>query len=194
MFNKILVAIDRSAASRQVFKQALSLAKATKANLMILHVLSVEEEGSPMLSPYFAKRRERCIHLAPQIMHMANELYEKEWELFKQKGLEILRFYANIAIPAGVQTEFSQITGHPSSTICDFAQSCDADVVILGRRGHSGFQELFLGSVSNYVVHHAPCSVLLVQTPIFQEDTAPKERVIASKNKSHDEMKTECIT
>ena len=183
MFNKILVAIDRSAASRQVFNHALSLAKATKANLMILHVLSVEEEGSPMLSPYFAKRRERCIHLAPQIMHMANELYEKEWEQFKQKGLEMLRFYANIAIPAGVQTEFSQITGHPSSTICDFAQSCDADVVILGRRGHSGFQELFLGSVSNYVVHHAPCSVLLVQTPISQEDTAPEGKV-----------KTECIT
>ena len=177
MFNKILVVIDRSPASKQVFDHALSLAQAAKVNLLILHVLSAEEEGSPMLSPYFVKHRDRCIHLDPQIMRMANELYEKEWELFKQKGLELLRFYTDRAIAAGVEAEFSQITGHPSSTICDFAQSCDADVIVIGRRGHSGFKELFLGSVSNYVVHHAPCSVLLVQTPILQEDSASVETI-----------------
>ncbi|MEL7079301.1 MAG: universal stress protein, partial [Cyanobacteria bacterium J06582_2] len=33
-------------------------------------------------------------------------------------------------------------------------------------------QEMFLGSVSNYVVHHAPCSILLVQTPILEESAS----------------------
>ena len=47
MFNRILVAVDRSEMSMKVFEQALSLAKITSANLMLLHVLSQEEEGSP---------------------------------------------------------------------------------------------------------------------------------------------------
>ena len=52
MFNKILVAIDRSPANQEVFNEALSLAKATKANLILLHVLSGEEEDSPIMSLY----------------------------------------------------------------------------------------------------------------------------------------------
>lgn len=169
MFHRILVAIDRSAASKQVYDRASSLAKATGANLILLHVLSAEEAGSPLMSPYFARSKNRCLHLDPQIMRRANELYEKEWELFKQKGLELLRFYTKRAIAAGIRTEFSQITGDPSSTICEFAQSCQADVILIGKRGHSNFKEIFLGSVSNYVLHNAPCSVLLVQTPILQK-------------------------
>ncbi|MEO0350033.1 MAG: universal stress protein, partial [Cyanobacteria bacterium P01_A01_bin.15] len=39
----------------------------------------------------------------------------------------------------------------------------NADLIMMGRRGRSGFSELLLGSVSNYVMHHAPCSVLTVQ-------------------------------
>lgn len=171
MFNRILVAIDRSPISQEVFEQALFLAQATEAQLILLHVLSVEELGSPMMSPYLVNHRDSCIHVAPQIMQQAREIYEQEWELFKLEGLKLLRFYAKKAIAAGVKTEFSQITGQPSSTICDFAQSCHADMIILGRRGHSGFKELFLGSVSNYIVHHAPCSVLLVQTSIRSEPT-----------------------
>ena len=171
MFNRILVAIDRSAVSKVVFEQALSLAKATQANLILLHVLSVEESESTMMSPYLVKHRDRCIHLDPHTMSLANKVYCQEWEIFKQSGLKLLRFYTKKAIAIGVQTEFSQITGQPSSTICDFAQSCYADVVVIGRRGHSGLTELFLGSVSNYVVHHAPCSVLLVQTLILPEST-----------------------
>lgn len=172
MFNKILVALDRSAASQQVFEQGLTLAKAASAKLILLHVLSVEESGSPMMSPYFVRHRNRVVHLNPQVMQQATEIYEQEWEQFKQKGLELLRSYSKKALAAGVQTELSQITGHPSSTICEFSHSCHADVIVIGRRGHSGLRELFLGSVSNYVVHHAPCSVLLVQTPIIEESTA----------------------
>ena len=158
--------------SKPVFNQALSLAKAEQANLLLLHVLSIEEPGSPAMSPYLLQHKDRCIHVDPDIMRQANEVYGREWLKFKQKGIELLRSFANKAIAAGVSTEFSQITGHPSSTICEFAQSCRADVIVIGRRGHSGLKEMFLGSVSNYVVHHAPCSILLVQTPILEESTS----------------------
>ncbi|RMG10302.1 MAG: universal stress protein, partial [Cyanobacteria bacterium J055] len=36
-------------------------------------------------------------------------------------------------------------------------------LIIVGRRGRQGIEEAVLGSVSNYVVHHAPCSVLAIQ-------------------------------
>ena len=168
MFSQILAAIDRSTANTKVFEEALSLAKASKANLILLHVLSGEEEGSPIMSLY-PTVGDHYMHLNPQIGHMAHEMYHRQWKAFEAEGLEILRSFADKAIAAGVQTEFSQITGHPSSTICDFAQLCHADTIVIGRRGYSGLKELFLGSVSNYVVHHAPCSVLLVQTPSQEE-------------------------
>ena len=173
MSNTILVAIDHSAANQKVFAAALSLAKAMPANLLLLHVLSTEEEDSPPLGNYLAHHKDRILHVDPQIMRRADELYDEEWELYKQKGLELLDFFASKAAAAGVKTESKQVTGHPSSTICEVAHSCHADVIVIGRRGYSGLKEMFLGSVSNYVVHHAPCSILLVQT--FMADSESTE-------------------
>ena len=175
MFNKILVAIDRSPTNEIVFQEALSLAKASSANLVLLHVLSGEEEGSPIMSHYsidYPTMGDHYVHLSPEISHMANEQYRKQWQEFEAEGLNILRALAHKAIAAGVPTEFNQITGHPSSTICNFASSCHGDMIVIGRRGYSGLKEMFLGSVSNYVVHHAPCSVLLVQTPVQEQQQA----------------------
>lgn len=174
MFNKILVAIDHSAGSKQVFDKALFIAKADGANLLLLHVLSVEEGGSPPMSRYLIQHKNRCIHVDPRIMRLANEADGREWSQFKQKGIELLRSYSKTAIAAGVETEFSQIMGQPSSTICEFARSCHADVIVIGRRGYSGLQEIVLGSVSNHVIHHAPCSILLVQTPIVENQQLPE--------------------
>jgi len=36
-------------------------------------------------------------------------------------------------------------------------------LVEMGRRGCSNISEMFLGSVSNYTIHHAPCSIMIVQ-------------------------------
>ena len=178
MFNKILVTIDRSAANQAVFDQALSLAQATKAHLILLHVLSGEEPDSPIMSLY-PTVGDHYLHLDPNIGHLAHETYHRQWATFEAEGLDLLRSFAKKAIAAGVNTEFSQITGHPSSTICDFAQSCHADAIVIGRRGLSSLKEMFLGSVSNYVVHHAPCSVLLVRTPVEQQQAESES--LASK-------------
>ncbi|QNE14571.1 universal stress protein [Pseudarthrobacter sp. NBSH8] len=49
----------------------------------------------------------------------------------------------------------------PASAILDAAQ--DADLVVVGSRGHGGFPGLHLGSVSTQVIDHAPCPVLVVR-------------------------------
>ncbi|WP_427017426.1 universal stress protein [Pseudarthrobacter sp. P1] len=58
-------------------------------------------------------------------------------------------------------------TGHvvhdhsPASAILAAAQ--DADLIVVGSRGHGGFPGLHLGSVTSQVIHHAPCAVLVAR-------------------------------
>lgn len=44
------------------------------------------------------------------------------------------------------------------------ARTWSADLILVGSRGLKGLKEMFLGSVGNYVTHHAPCSALIVRT------------------------------
>ncbi|NJN72511.1 MAG: universal stress protein [Limnothrix sp. RL_2_0] len=53
--------------------------------------------------------------------------------------------------------------GESREEICIAAKEWNADMVVIGRRGLKGLSEILLGSVSNYIVHHAPCSVMVVQ-------------------------------
>ena len=47
--------------------------------------------------------------------------------------------------------------------ICELAEQLEADLIVVGNRGMKGGRRL-LGSVPNSVSHHAPCSVLIVDT------------------------------
>jgi nucleotide-binding universal stress UspA family protein len=53
------------------------------------------------------------------------------------------------------------IRGHPAEALM-FA-AADADLLAVGSRGHGGFAEVLLGSVSQYLVHHSNCPVLIVR-------------------------------
>lgn len=55
--------------------------------------------------------------------------------------------------------------GSPESRIVETAEENEFDLIIVGSHGYSRWERLLLGSVSQSVVHHAPCSVLVVRTP-----------------------------
>jgi nucleotide-binding universal stress UspA family protein len=59
----------------------------------------------------------------------------------------------------GVRTEI--LRGGPGPALCDFAEKESASVIIAGTHGRGGFKRAFLGSVSDHLVRHAPCSVLV---------------------------------
>jgi nucleotide-binding universal stress UspA family protein len=53
--------------------------------------------------------------------------------------------------------------GSPESRIVETAEEMKADLIIVGSHGYGSWERLLLGSVSDSVVHHAPCSVLVVR-------------------------------
>ncbi len=174
MFKKILVALDRSEVGQQVFDEALGLAKLTQASLMLLHVLSPEEEGSPYV-PMLSN-----MDYYPGLSSQSFELYQKQWDTFKNLGIQMLQSFSAQANTAGVTTEFTQNVGNPGRIVCDLAHSYGADLIVMGRRGRSGLMELFLGSVSNYVLHHTPCSVHIVHLSVTPKiDEVVKETTSA---------------
>jgi len=54
--------------------------------------------------------------------------------------------------------------GTPESRIVETAEEMHADLIVIGSHGYKTWERMLLGSVSNSVVHHAPCSVLVVRT------------------------------
>jgi nucleotide-binding universal stress UspA family protein len=161
MFQKILVAVDNSASGEYVFRKALALAKKTEASLMLLHVLSSDEEGYPAVPGF-----DFGIGAQDDVMR----LYLQQWHDFREQGLELLRARIYEATAAGVSAESNQVPGDSGKAICEQARAWSADLIVIGRRGRSGLSELFLGSSSNYVLHHAPCSVLTIQPLVSVPD------------------------
>jgi len=164
MLKKILVALDRSEMGQQVFEQALALAKVMSAQLLLLHVLSPEEEGSPYI-PMLSN-----VEYYPGLSGQSLDLYQKQWDRFQDEGVRMLQSFCAQANTAEVTAEFTQVLGNPGSTICKLAAQWEADLIIMGHRGRSGFAEFFLGSVSNYVLHHAGCSVYIVHQPTHRKN------------------------
>jgi nucleotide-binding universal stress UspA family protein len=160
MFNRLLVALDLSKYNEVVFQTALDMAKSTGASMMLVHVPSADDPESPsmptLIGPDYAPSTGTA-----SVM----EIYEKLWQAYEEKGYKMLQEFEEKAIQAGVTVEYTQNPGAPGKMICKLADSERADLVVIGRRGHSGWNEFIAGSVSNYVMHHAPCSVLIVQNP-----------------------------
>ncbi|NER79826.1 MAG: universal stress protein [Leptolyngbya sp. SIO1D8] len=163
MFSKILVALDHGDTCEALFKQAITLTQKMNAKLMLLSVLTPEgDEGLTMPSSsglaYYSLSANEAIW----------EMYQKHFEEYETKGLEMLRSFHEEAQAAGVQAEFTQIFGSPGRSICSLARTWEADLVMVGSHGRKGMRELILGSVSNYVMHHAPCSVLVVDAQTLE--------------------------
>jgi nucleotide-binding universal stress UspA family protein len=144
MYHNILVAVDRFAHSSAVFEQALKLAKLSGAKLLLLHVLSRDEADYPLTR-----------HVG------IDEDYYKRWRVYMQEGLEHLNILEAQAQHEGVSAEVLQEIGRPGHIICETAKSRNVDLIVMGNRGRSGLSEMALGSHSNYVMHHARCSVLI---------------------------------
>lgn len=60
-----------------------------------------------------------------------------------------------------VACEGKAVEGHPAEVL--LKEAVQADMIVVGNRGHGGFASLLLGSVTQHVVHHAHCPVVVVR-------------------------------
>jgi nucleotide-binding universal stress UspA family protein len=149
---KFLVAIDGSLASHHALEQAIRLGKPCNATLLLLMVSepinslawpAMLPTGEPlplqMITPAELDQANRAI---------AHAQLEKSHE---------------ICVAASVKCEMRLEIGSPRTTICEIAEREAVDLLIVGSRGLGNVQRLVLGSVSDYVIHHAQCPVLVVR-------------------------------
>ncbi|MCM1982733.1 universal stress protein [Lyngbya confervoides] len=156
MAEKILVALDHSPMSDRVFQDSLKLAQALGAELLLVHVLSSGSADSPKLPTM------PILDYYPSYNASAMEVFEQAWQAYEQKGQAMLDRLQATAAAAGLTVQARQVQGAAGAILCREAKDFGATLIVMGRRGHSGLSELLLGSVSNYVLHHAPCSIYVI--------------------------------
>ena len=71
----------------------------------------------------------------------------------------------------GLTVEVAVRDGEPGPAIVEEAREWGADLIVVGSRGHTGIRRVLEGSVSHYVVDHAPCPVEVVHV----KETSNKE-------------------
>jgi nucleotide-binding universal stress UspA family protein len=162
MFDKILVALDDTVLATKILDEAMVMAKRLDAKLMLLHVLSPLETERVGMQPGGIGIESFFPILNEQAMHQ----YAVEWQAYEEHGLAQLQGHVRLAAEQGLDVASEQIMGDPGQSICKVAKNWGANLILMGRNRKSGISELFLGSTSNYVLHHAPCSVLAVQAPL----------------------------
>ncbi|MEO1125747.1 MAG: universal stress protein [Cyanobacteria bacterium J06635_15] len=157
MLNKILVAVDKLVASQRAFETALELAKALGSELILVHALDVFDPASP------ERPTTPVGSYSMELDDILRKNYEHQWAEFVKHYDALLKQKQADAKSVGVEASYLLPYGSPGSAICKTARTSDVDVIVVGSREYSsGLSQLFLGSVSNYILHHAPCSVMVI--------------------------------
>jgi nucleotide-binding universal stress UspA family protein len=156
MFNKILVALDRSSEASAILDSALSIAQAKNSEMLLVHFIDWQMQDE---SSWIGIGTLYDVDLSGEHYDLSRQRLQKEvemandWLMAKAKQINL----------AGINCQYECHVGNCNLGISDRAKDWNADLLIIGRRGRKNISEMFLGSVSNYVIHHAPCSVLVVQ-------------------------------
>lgn len=140
-FHSILVPLDGSKPSQRALDQAVYLAELCEANIALLHVMNPNSKISSF----------EQVSLGGYI---PDNIKEDGWAILNE---------ALPQVPNTVKTESFLEIGVPTEFIVDFCQANHYDLIIMGSRGRGAIKQLLLGSVSSYVLYHAPCPVLVVR-------------------------------
>ena len=80
---------------------------------------------------------------------------------FKENAEKVLADAISAAVDPGVLVRARVAEGDPAQVLVDASDG--ADLLVVGNRGHGGFTEALLGSVSQHCVHHAHCPVVVIR-------------------------------
>ena len=135
----IIVPVDGSDYSTRATEYAADLAGLTEAEIVLIHC----HKPFPTLlgEPYQQKAVNR-------IIKQSNELLDPYRKMLREKGIPF--------------TE-RVMEGPPRDAISNVARIINCDLIVIGSRGLSDLQGLFLGSVTHRVLRSAPCPVTVIR-------------------------------
>ena len=143
-FRKILIATDGSKYSNAAASEAVAIAKRCGANLIAASVVPYET-----ISPL-------------GIVHS-----EMQWELVTEESRKAaesnIKNVKEIAEKEDVKIEELILEGRPYEAIINAAKEKRVDLIVVGSHGRTGLDRLLMGSVTERVIGHADCAVLVVK-------------------------------
>ena len=153
-FSRVLVAIDGSISSKHTIDYAISIAMKNNSQLVILYVIDVYKypylPSSIILAPTFGS--EKYLEERNEAEEQMNKIKEK----YKQKT-------KNNIDSKELKTEIVEGAKSAATTIMEYAESENIDLIIIGSRGRTSFKKLLLGSVSSDIIKNAHCAVLVIR-------------------------------
>ena len=151
---KVLLATDGSSEAELATLTAADLAQKTGSKLNVILVL----DGAPttMLYPEATD---------PEGVEQRDPILEEEFERrSEQRGREVLDAEVERARSAGGTVEQAHLAmGEPAREIVHLAEDLGAGLIVVGSRGRGGMRRALMGSVSDAVVRHAHCPVMVVR-------------------------------
>ena len=149
MFKRILVPLDGSEHADHALKAAMLIAKEFNGKeINLFHVYSVT--AWPIGMPGISEPT-------------ATFPYDQLIEGARKAGSTILTDAENKAKAEGIQVKKLLKEGHVVEEILRTAREGEFDLIVMGARGISRIKEILLGSVTDGVIRHAPCPVLVVR-------------------------------
>jgi len=155
LFEKILVPLDGSEHSLRALDVGIQMAKKFGGKLALIHVYSVAVRPTIMPEP--------TTLTAPGVPVMAPLEISKMAEATRKVGNRILEDGEEKAKAEEVQVEKILVEGYVVQEIIRTAKEGSFDLIVIGARGISRIRELLLGSVTDGVIHHGSCPVLVVK-------------------------------
>jgi len=153
----ILCPIDFSEFSVRAFRHAVSLADHYRARLVALHIVELWQHPAASFA-------------------VSAELYDQYFHVLRERArLELGEFVKKYAHDH-VQPELVVDVGSAPDSILSYAETHQADVIVMGTHGRRGYDRLMLGSATDRVMRRAPCPVLAVYRPPLDAADAGDER------------------
>lgn len=139
---RIVVGVDGSEPSAAALAWAIEMARGMRSEIVAVFGLEIPADLSLGFAP------------------IAAALYDPEWRATLKRELE--EVWTASLKESGVPYRVEMWDGRPATVIVEVADSVDADIVVVGRRGRGGVAELLLGSVSHEVALHCRRPVLMI--------------------------------
>ena len=153
----LLAAVDFSKMTDAVIRQSAILAKELDARLWILHVTSDETQVVVFESAQYSDFGEEPVSMFGDVQ-IARDLTAEE---IKREHTELQALSSRLR-EEGVNAQALLLKGAAAPVILDKASALEAELIILGSHGHGLLHKALLGSVSESVIQHADCNVMIV--------------------------------